>query len=186
MQITFSEELEKVVEFAREEAMRTGYYDICTEHLMLGMLRHADNLACDVLGAEGLDLDHLKRRIDAQILKGESIPFAEIDEVRFSREAQNALSLAIVEASLQGEEEADSADLLLALTRCEDSSCRNILNASGVDRSRIIFRLSTARPARQEQQSPAEGISMSDYQNALIFGFAKLSKNIGDETNTPS
>lgn len=43
MQVTLSEEINSIVSYARDEAMRTGSYVIETDHLLLGLLRHADN-----------------------------------------------------------------------------------------------------------------------------------------------
>lgn len=182
MQIRFSDELEKVVEYAREEAMRTGYYAIGTEHLMLGMLRHERNSACDALSAEGMDLEQLKIRLDAQILREESIPYSEIDDVFLSRDAQNALSMAIFEASETGTEEAGAGELLLAIARCEEGTCRGLLAASGIDRARIAARLGARGFIRQAGSKPSE----ADLENALLFGLDRISNFIDDDTKTPS
>ena len=45
MEMKISDELNLIVRYAREEAMRTGSYGIGTDHLVLGILRHADNNA---------------------------------------------------------------------------------------------------------------------------------------------
>jgi ATP-dependent Clp protease ATP-binding subunit ClpA len=47
----------EVVRLAREEARRLGHPCIADEHLLLGILRHGDGEAADVLRAAGLDLD---------------------------------------------------------------------------------------------------------------------------------
>ena len=177
MQIRFSDELEKVVEYARDEAMRTGYYAICTEHLLLGMLRHENNAACEALSAEGLDLDILKRRIDAQILRGESIPYEEMDEVGLSREAENTLSLAILEASISDRQEAGAGELLLAIERSEGNPCRDILSKSGIDRARLLTRLRTDREGEK-----ASTPSRKDLQNALLFGLERVGNFIDNDT----
>ena len=51
MEIKISDELNSIIRYAREEAMRTGSYGIGPDHLFLGMMRQADNDACKVLSA---------------------------------------------------------------------------------------------------------------------------------------
>ena len=43
MEIRISEELNSIINYAREEAMRTGSYGIGPDHLFLGIIRHGDN-----------------------------------------------------------------------------------------------------------------------------------------------
>lgn len=177
MQTRFSEELGKIVEYARDEAMRTGYFAICTEHLLLGVLRHSDNKACAMLTSLGEDLDQLKRRIDAQILRSESIPYDEMDDIYLSREAQNILSLSVLEASMRGVPEACSTELLLALTRTEGDPCREILATSGIDRSSLLEILSRETEMRASSVPPAE-----DIQKALLFGLDQAGNFIDNDT----
>jgi len=165
MQIKYSDEMEQVVEYAQEEAMRTGYYCVNTEHLLLGVLRHGNNAACDALVSEGLDLDLLKNRLDAQILRSESIPFDEMEDVFLSRDAQNTLSLAILEASMEGIEEAGSGELLLAITRSEDSPCKQFLAANGINRANLSLKLE-----RKKSENLMSEPSKEDMRNALLFG----------------
>lgn len=179
MQTRFSKELDKVVDYAREEAMRTGYYAIETEHLLLGILRHSDNPACEALEAEGMDLDLLKNTLDASILREDSIPYNESDDIFLSRDAQNMLSLAIFEASRTGAQEAGAGELLLAIAHSEDNPCVRILTANGIDGTRLISRLSAART------SPAcETCSEKDLNNALLFGLDRISNYIDNDIKT--
>ena len=67
MEIKISEELNAIINYARQEAMRTGSYGIGPDHLFLGMLRHEDNTACQVLSQLDTDLQEFKRFIDSKI-----------------------------------------------------------------------------------------------------------------------
>ena len=49
MEIKISDELNNIIRYAREEAMRTGSYGIGPDHLFLGMMRQAENEACKVI-----------------------------------------------------------------------------------------------------------------------------------------
>ena len=46
MEIKISDELNDIIRYARDEAMRTGSYGIGPDHLFLGILRHGENAAC--------------------------------------------------------------------------------------------------------------------------------------------
>ena len=81
MEIKISDELNSIIRYAREEAMRTGSYGIGPDHLFLGMMRQADNDACKVLSALGVDADAFKRFIDSHIFTNESIPYSEADKI---------------------------------------------------------------------------------------------------------
>ena len=63
MEIKISRELNIIINFARDEAMRTGSYGISPDHLMLGIIRHRDNAAADALLGLGVDLEMLKQSI---------------------------------------------------------------------------------------------------------------------------
>ena len=117
MEIKISDELNNIIRYAREEAMRTGSYGIGPDHLFLGMMRQAENEACKVIVNLGVDLDEFKRFIDSHIFTNESIPYSEADKISFSRYAQNVLSITVMEASRLKSPAARPEHLLLALCR---------------------------------------------------------------------
>ena len=43
MEISISDELNAIINYSRDEAMRTGSYGIAPDHLFLGIIRHAEN-----------------------------------------------------------------------------------------------------------------------------------------------
>ena len=117
MTIRISEELNLILNFSREEAMRTGSYGIGPDHMMLGIIRHGDNQACEILKELGLDLQEMKQFIDSKIFSDTHIPFSEIDRINFSRSAHNILSFSVLEATRLRCDEASAIHLLLALSR---------------------------------------------------------------------
>ncbi len=121
MEISISDELSSIINFSREEAMRTGSYGISPDHLFLGILRHRENTAVDALRGTMIDIDEMKRFIDDKIFTNEHIPYGEIDKVTFSRSTQNVLSFTILEATRLRSAQASSQHLLLALCKVENS-----------------------------------------------------------------
>ena len=133
MEISISDELNSIVNYSREEAMRTGSYGIAPDHLFLGILRHRENSAVDTLKGLGIDAEEMKQFIDSHIFTNEHIPYSEIENVRFSRGAQNVLSFTILEATKVQCKQADTPHLLLALCRAGGSYGSTYLKDLGVD-----------------------------------------------------
>ena len=138
MEIKISDELNDIIRYARDEAMRTGSYGIGPDHLFLGILRHGENAACKVIVGLGVDTDAFKRFIDSHIFTNEPIPYSESDKISFSRYAQNVLSITVLEASRQGVSEAGSLHLLLALCRTTENYGQAYLRQHGVDYGRLL------------------------------------------------
>ena len=138
MEIKISDELNGIIRYAREEAMRTGSYGIGPDHLFLGMMRQADNEACKVLVGLGVDINDFKRFIDSHIFTNESIPYSESDKISFSRYAQNVLSITVMEASKMNAAEATSLHLMLALCRTTENYGQAYLRQHGVDYGRLL------------------------------------------------
>ena len=133
MEISISDELNSIINFSREEAMRTGCYGIAPDHLYLGILRHKENTGADALRGLGIDLGEMKEFIDGKIFTNEHIPYSEIDNVTFSRGAQNILNFTILEATRVRSAQASSQHLLLALCREGNSYGTSYLHDLGTD-----------------------------------------------------
>ena len=119
--------------------MRTGSYGIAPDHLLLGILRHRENSAADALLGVGTDLEELKQFIDSHIFTNEHIPYSELENISFSRGAQNVLSFTILEATKVKSKEAGPQHLLLAICRAAGSYGSSYLRDTGVDYG-YIFR----------------------------------------------
>lgn len=164
MDIRVSEELNGIIAFSREEAMRTGSYGIGNDHLFLGIIRHRENCAYGTLNELEADLDQMKRFIDSKINTNETIPYSDLDKITFSRGSQNVLSLTILEATQLRSEEAGPQHLLLALCRATGSYGLAFLRSIGIDYGRIRAHmeknglLTSGRPSGEEAGDDGDGI----------------------------
>ena len=138
MEIRISEELNTIINFSREEAIRTGSYGISPDHLMLGIIRQGDNTALDILKGLETDIREMKSFIDSKIFTNEHIPYSEAGHVTFSRGAQNVLSITVLEATRLNGKEASSQHLLLALCRNTGSYSQSYLRDTGIDYGRVM------------------------------------------------
>lgn len=203
MDIKISNELNGIISYAREEAMRTGSYGIGADHLFLGIIRHDDNRAATVLKRVDVNVEALKKFIDSRIFTNERIPFSELDNITFSREAQNILSLTIIEATKLKEPEVSSNHLLLVLCRTTGSYGYAFLRSIGIGYGQLLkfmekneFLGSAPSSNSSDEEEPSETddeIMLSDKKTKEIpeeFGYdltkaaaeGKLDPVVGRET----
>ena len=157
MQLQVSGELNNIINYAREEAMRTGSYGIGTDHLFLGIIRDAENRAFTCLRALGIDTDDMKHFIDSRIFTNETIPYSELDKISFSRQAQNVLNITVMEASRMKSAEAGAQHLLLALTRMTESYGQVYLRQCGIDYGRLLAYMKEESMLREDRTGPEGG-----------------------------
>ena len=160
MEIKFSDELNAVLSYSREEAMRTGSYGIGPDHMLLGILRHEANSACRILEDCGVELSRLKSFIDNRIITNEQIPFSDLERVGLSRTGQNMLSLMLLETRRSECVEAFPVHLLLAILRVEAGYGASLLRAHWqVDYGRVQSLMASAYPPpkglERENDEPA-------------------------------
>ena len=124
MQLHLSDELNDILTYAKEEAVRLGSYTITTDHLILGILRHGENSAAATLHKTGVNLFEFKKSIEEKIKKDEIIPIENADRIILSKASENALKIMHLEArALRKHHQSDAAHLLLAILRGQESSC---------------------------------------------------------------
>ena len=170
--IQISDQLNGIIKYAREEAMRTGSYGIGPDHLFLGIIRHEENTAFQVLQGLGVEPAELKSFIDGRIFTNETIPYSEIDHINFSRQAQNVLSITVMEATRLKSPEAAPHHLLLALCRTTDSYGQAFLRSRGVDYGRMLSFMETEGllQVHKQDQQPAQGDQEEDSEDGEAAG----------------
>lgn len=154
MQIGLSEEINLIISYARDEAMRTGSYVIETDHLLLALLRHAENDACKILKSFGIDLDEFKQFVDGKIFHKQGIPYFDEDKINLSRGAQNTINLSVLEASLDNSPTANSLHLLLAICRSHGCASETYLREEGLDHHSLSALVRSGNPEREPAHNP--------------------------------
>lgn len=169
MDIKISAELNSIITYAREEAMRTGSYGIGPDHLLLGIIRHGENNAYQALKGLEADMAQLKSYIDARIFTNERIPYSELENISFSRGAQNVLSLCILEATRLKSKEAGSQHLILAICRTSGSYGQAYLRGTGIDYPRIMSFMEShdlLGAGRQDEDGEEEELNEQNSESA--------------------
>lgn len=138
MGIKITDELNAIISYAKEEAMRTGCYLITPDHLFLGIIRHSNNAAISALKAYNVDINELKDFIDSIIATNQKITYSEIDDISFSRTTQNTLSITLLQATVYKQKEAGSQHLLLALLNRNSCNGQKYLTNIGITQENIL------------------------------------------------
>lgn len=142
-----SEELETIVAYSREEAMRTGSYSITPDHLFLGILRHSNNSACRILEDLDANLQSLKTMLDDSLFRENGIPYSDESKVLPDRNSRNVLNMAAYEAVRMDSDAASSVHLLIALSRYGNCLCSTLLKSIEIDSGTINAYLKDHAPA---------------------------------------
>ncbi len=121
MNLQLSNELNEIISYSKEEAMRLGSYTIGTDHLILGILRHQDNSAFEMIAKMGVDYGNLKKTIEQKLKVGEVVPFEQSDKINLSKGAESSLRVMYLEARALEQGKPGPLHLLLAILRAEDS-----------------------------------------------------------------
>ncbi|MDR1681644.1 MAG: ATP-dependent Clp protease ATP-binding subunit [Prevotellaceae bacterium] len=151
MNLTLSAEVNHIINYSREEAMRLGNYLVEPEHFMLGILRHEENRAVKILSALGIDAGTLKQRLEDAIRTDKLIPMNEADKLMYSKMANYILHQAFIESAFLRAPAPEAIHLLLALTRNEKTLIGQLLAKEKVTYRRIFPYVSSAVvPPRNE------------------------------------
>ena len=160
MEIKLSPKLSSILQYAREEAMRTGSYAIGADHLLLGILRDGDNDAVRTLEQMGVMCGELKAHIDSLIMRSRSVPWGDYDRMGVSREAGAAINMATLEALKAGVDEVSASHLLMAIVRAESGAGRDLLARRGVTAGALSSQMEKSgvlgSGARRVTPSPAD------------------------------
>jgi ATP-dependent Clp protease ATP-binding subunit ClpC len=164
-QIPFTPRAKKVLELALREALSLGHNHIGPEHILLGLTRESEGVAMRILLARGADPDKIRDEVTS-LAPRPSRPTAVATPMHVSgfdpwirvgpaADLRKLLMIAAARALDDGRSEIDSSDVLLALTRDEQTG--PLLARLGVDEAAI--RHATDRPGASEEppEASAEG-----------------------------
>lgn len=125
----FTERSRKVIFDAQEEARLIGSYEIDTEHLLLGLIRETDNVACRVLDRTGVKLNQIRTGIKETLPHGE---VRNVNEMHLAPRAKRVIDLAYDEARRLNNNYIGTEHLLLGIIREDEGMGAQVLKANGV------------------------------------------------------
>ncbi len=125
MEFNFSERVQDVIKFSKEEAFRLGHDFIGTEHLLLGMIREGEGVGIKILKRLGVQLLELKNTLEDAIRStGGTLT---IGKVPLTKQAERVLKRTQVESKIYRKNVIGTEHLLLGILREPDNVASNIL-----------------------------------------------------------
>ena len=115
MEDKYSDRLNEVLRYSKEEANRLGHSSINARHLIIGIVRAGDNMATRILDRLGVNPNDLLMEIQKDMEYG--IPNELDKSLPLSSDARKALTLASFEAKLYKSNVIGTEHLLLSLLR---------------------------------------------------------------------
>ena len=131
----FTERARKVLVLAKEEARRFNHDYLGTEHILLGLVREGEGVACAVLQNLGADLDRLRMEIEKLIASGGVANVG--GDIPFTPRAKKALELAAEEARSLNHNYIGTEHILLGLIREGEGVANRVMHKMGIDLEKV-------------------------------------------------
>ncbi len=186
----FSSRVKRILDLAKEEAIRFGHSYIGTEHLLLGLLEEgilsgkSQGIATATLELMGYDLERIK--IEAERVMHSGFPLLTVGDLPLDSEAKRVLELAVEEAKSYGHSYIGSEHLLLGIIRGERGLTYQVLERLGITEQKVremIYEILGGRPRKRasdkKQKTPALDTFGRDL--TLLAAEKKLDPVVGRE-----
>ncbi len=126
----FTDRARRVVVLAQEEARMLEHNYIGTEHVLLGLIHEGEGVAAKALRALDVDLDTLRREVEALVGRGQH---SHQGHIPFTPQAKKALELALRESVHLGHDYIGTEHLLLGLVREGEGPAAQVLEQRGIE-----------------------------------------------------
>ena len=130
--LPFTRRATKVLGVSLREAVQLGQTYIGTEHILLGLLREGEGVACQVLVKPGADLSQVRARV-LKLVADDGAEGAAAPTPTLSTEFQAVIEEARGEAAAAGESEVAPIHMFLAAVQHPDGAAGRMLHVVGVD-----------------------------------------------------
>jgi len=149
MDAHFSQRVNDILGYSKEEAIRLGNSHISPEHLFLGILREGEGVAVDILLNNGVDLLMLKGSIEKSIKADKPVTMADNDILPLLKSTERVLRLVHIEAKALKTKVIDTEHLLMAILRDESNLVTRFLTELDIDYSLVKKAVEAGNPAAQ-------------------------------------
>jgi len=164
----FTDRTRKVLQMAREEAARLHHEFVGTEHILLGIVREGEGVACAVLQNLDADLEDIRDEIEKSVKEGKAANRG--DDLPYTSRAKKILELSMSEARELNHSYVGTEHLLLGVLREEKGIGAQVLMNLGLTLERVraeTLHLLAAEPSA-ENTSPKLQVRIDDASDRSI------------------
>ena len=146
----FTDQAQRVVVAAQDEARKLNHDFIGTEHILLGLTREEQGAAASALQSLGISLEAVRQQVEQIIGRGQQAPSGHIP---FTPRAKKVLEFSLRESQQLRHEHIGAEHILLGLIREGEGIAAQVLARLGADLNRV--RQVIDLPDRQQGNKPA-------------------------------
>ena len=127
----FTENAQKIILIAQEEAKRLNHDYVGTEHILLGLCAIEGTLSNKILASVGVTFRKVRLEIEKMVGIGDTIML--LGEIPFTPRAKKVLEFSVEESQLLNSDHIGTEHILLGLIREEEGMAGRILNNLGTN-----------------------------------------------------
>ena len=131
MSENYTKGIQKILKYAKDEAIRLGQTYVGSEHLVLGILKDPQGNAAVALSIIGCNLDNMKKSLESLIKKTDNP--TNLDHLPLTRRAERILKKSYDEAVKLNKKIACQNHLLLSITRESDGVVKDLFKSYSID-----------------------------------------------------
>ncbi len=177
MEPKFSNRAKDVLGFSRQEALRLGHDSILVEHLLLAMIKEGNGVGVKLLEKLGIDLDHLRDRIESAIAHTANQSIKNANSIPVTKGCDRVIRLSDLEARHTKSELIGTEHFLLAMLKEPENAAGQILKNMDVTYDAVKEML------EYQAQSPTASSDTDDNDDERAgFGGGSGSGSSGKET----
>ena len=136
MKENFSKRVQKIMKYAKEEAIRLGHSYVGSEHLLLGLLRVDSGLGAKIFEIYDVDVDDIQAMVEDMIKSSGGT--MTLGHLPLTRRAERILRNAFNEAAAMSATIADDEHLLLAILKETEGIAYEVLNSNNLDYESVV------------------------------------------------
>lgn len=152
MNYKYSDRINRILGYSKEEALRLNNDYIGPEHLMLGIIRDGESHAMDVLRQKySVDIPNVKDVLEKSVKDdGEKL---QSSDIALNQKSNIVMRLAVLETRLLKSPESDAEHLLLAILKQKDNMVARVLSDCDVTYKDLYDSFSARKPSVQPENS---------------------------------
>ncbi len=177
MDSKFSQRINDVLNYSREEAVRLGNEVVGTEHLFLGLLRDGEGVAIDILISLNVNLTEIRKAIEKKIRANDALKMSEVDNLPLTKHVERVLKLVYLEAKSLKNSVIDTGHLLLAILKDDNSFIPSLLEENNIDYSTVKGIMLGESPKNKSDDS------YGDDEDRSTFGASKSNASTSKSTS---
>ena len=152
MNIKYTEKLNQVLRYSKEEAIRLQNNYIGPEHIMLGIIRDNDNEASRTLSTLcSIDLDALKSSIEEEVKVTHGPVTEDESEIALDSKSRSLLQLCVLESRLMRANQIDVEHLLLAILKQKNNIPATLLIAQNISYNQLYKAFKTRQTELKDE-----------------------------------